>query len=77
MEKVDHIRSDNGEHIIDVIRDADGSYILNRFVCKYDIEEEKTYEVRVRPDPIGKFGDIESAVREAKNILDLLEGKDH
>jgi len=69
MEKVEQIHSACGKQVIEVMRDSDGSYILRKFVRKYDLEEEKSYEIRVLPDPVGRFGDFDSAVKEAKNLL--------
>ncbi len=76
MEKIERIHSGCGKQIIEVVRDSDGSYLLHKFVRKYDSEEEKTYEVRERPDPTGRFGDLDSAVKEAKYLLGLAENKE-
>jgi len=73
MEKIERIQSDCGKKIIEVVKDSNGSYLLHKFVRKYDSEEERTYEVREHPDPSGRFGDIESAVQEAKYLLGLPE----
>ena len=71
MEKLERIFSDCGKRIIEVARDSDGSYLLLKFVRKYDSEEEKSYEIREYPDPTGRFGDFESAVKEAKDLLGI------
>jgi len=46
-------------------------YILQKYVQKYDSEEEVFYEVRITPDPAGLFSDIETATKEANVILGL------
>ncbi len=68
-EKNERIFSSSGEQIIEVVRDIDGSYMLHKFVRKYDTEEEKFYEVRELPNPTGRYGDFSSAVKEAKRVL--------
>ena len=69
VEKKERIFSSSGEQIIEVVRDSDGSYILQKFVRKYDEEEGKFYEVRELPNPTGRYGDFSSAVKEAKRLL--------
>jgi len=76
MEKIQRIQSSCGKQIIEVVRDSDGSYLLHKFVRKYDSEEEKAYEIRERPDPAGRFGDFESAAKEAKYLIGLLENEE-
>jgi len=73
MEKIERIFSGCGKRIIEVVRDSDGSYLLHKFIRKYDSEEEKSYEIREFPDPAGRFGDFDSAVREAKDLLGISE----
>ena len=68
-EKNERIFFSSGEQIIEVVRDIDGSYMLHKFVRKYDTEEEKFYEVRELPNPTGRYGDFSSAVKEAKRVL--------
>lgn len=75
MEKLERVSSDCGKRIIEVVRDSGGTYLLHKFVRKYDPEEEKSYEIREFPDPTGRFGDFDSAVKEAKNILGIPEEK--
>ncbi|MFA5448780.1 MAG: hypothetical protein WC233_10960 [Sphaerochaeta sp.] len=72
IEKNERVFSESGEKIIEVVRDSDGSYILHKFVRKYDSEEEKFYEVRELPNPTGKYGNFSSAVKEAKRVLGVL-----
>ncbi|MBV1882729.1 MAG: hypothetical protein KUG82_13910 [Pseudomonadales bacterium] len=69
MEKIERVSSVCGMRIIEITRDGDGSYLLRKFVRKYDAEEEKLYEIREYPDPAGRFGDFESAIQEARDIL--------
>lgn len=69
MKKNERVFSDCGKRIIELVQDRDGSYLLQKFVRKYDSEEEKFYEVRELPDPSGRFGDFPSAVKEAKRML--------
>lgn len=66
IEKYERVFSDSGEQIIEVVRYSDGSYMLHKFVRKYDSEEEKFYEVRELPNPTGRYGDFTSAINEAK-----------
>jgi hypothetical protein len=70
IEKSERIFSDSGEQVIEVVRDSDGSYVLHKFIRKYDSEEEKFYEVRELPDPTGRYHDVDSAVKEAKRLLE-------
>lgn len=67
--KNERVFSDTGEKIIEVVQDSDGSYMLQKFVRKYDTEEAGFYEVRELPNPIGRYGDFSSAVKEAKRVL--------
>ncbi|WP_148707055.1 hypothetical protein [Marinobacter sp. F3R11] len=71
MEKLERISSADGRQIFEVVQDNDGSYLLHKFVRKYDSEEDKSYEIREYPDPTGRFGDFDSAVKEAKNLLEI------
>lgn len=73
MEIIERIVSSCGKRIIEVVRDSDGTFLLHKFVRKYDSEEEKSYEIRELPDPIGRFGDFDNAVKEAKNLLGIPE----
>lgn len=68
---IEQVTSDSGERIIEVMRDNDGSYILHKFIRKYDPEEETSYEIRAFPDPIGRYGDFDSAIKEAKYLLGI------
>lgn len=72
IKKNERVLSDSGEQIIEVVRDSDGSFMLHKFVRKYDPEEEKFYEVRELPNPAGRYGDFSSAVKEAKRVLGVL-----
>lgn len=72
IEKNERVFSNSGEQIIEVVRGSDGSYMLHKFVRKYDSEEEKFYEVRELPNPAGICGDFSSAVKEAKRVLGVL-----
>ena len=56
---------------IEIHQRTDGMYILQKYVQKYDSEEEVFYEVRITPDPAGLFSDIETATKEANVILGL------
>jgi hypothetical protein len=69
MEKMDRIFSGDGARFIDVMQSKDGSYLLRKFVRKYDPDEERTYEVRELPDPAGRYGDVDAAVAEARRLL--------
>jgi len=69
MKTVDRLKSCEGRKIIDIVRDADGTFLLHEYQSKYDAEEETTYEVRVHPDPGGRYGSIKMAIAEANRIL--------
>ena len=71
MEKIKRIYSDCDERIIDIVKNSEGSYLLHEFARKYDSEEEVAYEIRVLSNLGGRYGDLESAVNEAKFLLDL------
>ncbi len=75
MEKIKRIHSDCDKRIIEIVRDSDGSYLLHEFARKYDSEEEVTYEIRVLSNLGGRYGDFESAVKEAKYLLGLPDNK--
>lgn len=69
MEKLKRISSKNGARFIDIVKSDDGSFLLQKFVQKYDSEEERTYEVREFPDPVGRYGDLDAAITEAERLL--------
>lgn len=71
MEKPELIVSDCGRRMIEVVRDGDGYYCFRQFVHKYDAEEEASYDIRELPDPTGRFGDFETAVKEAERFLGM------
>ena len=73
MEKIKRIHSDCEKRIIEIVRDDDGSYLLNEFVRKYDSEEEVTYEIRVLSNLGGRYGNLSSAVKEAKRELGVAQ----
>lgn len=65
------ISSKSGKVIIEVVRKYDDSYILHKFISKYDLEEEKYYEIRELPNPSGHFGDFQAAIKEAERITGI------
>lgn len=69
MKKEEKIFSESGRKVIEIVQDRDGSYILHKYLIKYDEEEEKLYEIRELPNPEGKYQSFSSAVKEAKRIL--------
>lgn len=71
MTNIKRISGEDKKTIIEIHQRTDGMYMLQKYVQKYDSEEEVFYEVRMTPDPAGLFGDIESATKEAKVILGL------
>ena len=73
MKKVKRVLSKSKRRFIDVIQAEEGSYLLHQFVRKYDAEEDKNYEIRELPDPVGKFGELEAAILEAKRIVNLMD----
>ncbi len=73
MKKIERISSPCGKKAIEIVKNDNGSYSLLKFVCKYDLEEEVSYEIREYPDPSGMFGDLESAIQEAKYLLGVNE----
>lgn len=70
MNVLKRIVSDDKRVIIDVVESSSGGFELHQYSNKYDPEEEVFYEVRVLPGPSSKFGDLESAVIEAQNIVE-------
>lgn len=69
MERLKRIISKSGTRFVDIVKAEDGSYLLRKFVTKYDFEEDRMYEVRELPDPGGRYGDMESAISEAERLL--------
>jgi len=69
MKKIERIASSDEKRFVDILQREDGSYSLQRFVQKYDSEEESEYEIRELPDPEGKFADLSTAIDEAKRLL--------
>lgn len=69
METVKRLKSCENRKIIEIVRDNDGTFLLHEYESKYDTEEETTYEVRVHPDPGGRYASIEVAISEANRIL--------
>jgi len=67
MSMVGCIGSEDGSAYIDVVRRADGVYVLWKTVRRYDDEEQQWYEIREMPNPGGMYGDI--AIAEASAIL--------
>lgn len=71
-EKITRIVSASGDQVVEIVQSRDGLHTLRKFVRKYDSEENKYYEIRELPNPNGFFGDMRSAIEEAKRVL---EGK--
>jgi hypothetical protein len=71
MANVKRISTEDKSTSVEIHQRADGMYTLQKYVQKYDFEEEVFYEVRMTPDPAGLFSDIETATKEAKVILGL------
>lgn len=69
MSIVGRIESEDGSASIDVVRRADGVYVLWKTVRRYDDEEQQWYEIRETPNPGGLYGDIDIAIAEARTIL--------
>lgn len=69
MSIVGRIESEDGSTSIDVVRRADGVYVLRKTVRRYDDEERQWYEIRETPNPGGLYGDIDIAIAEARAIL--------
>ena len=69
MKKVERIASKDEKNFIHVLEQEDGSFSLQKFVKKYDSEEDSEYEIRVLPDPDGKFADLSTAIAEAERLL--------
>jgi len=63
------ISSVNKNRFIDVVKLDDGSFVLQKFVEKYDPEEDASYVVRELPDPTGRFGELGLAVDEAERLV--------
>ncbi|KZN68263.1 hypothetical protein N473_07505 [Pseudoalteromonas luteoviolacea CPMOR-1] len=71
MKTVKRISSESEGICIQIKQSADGTYNLEKYLSKYDPEEEVSYEVKVTPNPSGIFDTLESAEEEAKRVLDL------
>ena len=71
MTKIKRISTENDRESIEIHQSNDGLFVLQKYVQKYDSEEEVYYEVRVTPDPAGLFGDVDSATQEARVLLGL------
>lgn len=71
MTKINRISTEDGKESVEIHQSQEGAYVLQKYVQKYDSEEEVYYEVRVTPDPAGFFGDAASATQEAKVLLGL------
>jgi len=71
MAKIKRISTKDGKKSVEIHQSQEGAYVLQKYVQKYDSEEEVYYEVRATPDPVGLFGDIDSATQEAKVLLGL------
>lgn len=69
MTKIKRISTEGGKESVEIHQSQDGVFVLQKYVQKYDPEEEVHYEVRVTPDPAGLFGDLDSATQEAKVLL--------
>ena len=71
MKQVKRIFSSDGREHIDIFSANDGRYTLQWFISKYDPEEEVDYEVQKKPSPSSIFGDIDSAIAEAKRLISV------
>ena len=71
MTKIKRFSKEDDKVSIEIHESEEGSFVLQKYVQKYDAEEEVFYEVRLTPDPAGLFGDIDSATQEAKVLLGL------
>lgn len=71
MTTVERVYSDIQDKRIDVVETSDGVFELFLFSKKFDVEEDVSYEVRVYPNPAGKFGDLSTAIDEAKRLIRL------
>ena len=72
MQNVARLQSDDGQTVIEIIRDDDGTFIFNKYIKQYDPEEETYYEMRVRPNPGGRYANHDIAIKEAQAILNLV-----
>lgn len=71
MIQVERIFSSDGKDHIDIFLADDGRYTLQWLISKYDPEEEVDYEVQKKPSPSSTFGDIDSAIAEAKRLISV------
>lgn len=71
MTKIKRISTEDDKESVEIHQSQEGVFILQKYIQKYDSEEEVYYEVRVTPDPAGLFGDVDSATQEAKVLLGL------
>tara|TARA_Y100000310_G_scaffold247516_1_gene253118 strand:+ start:1858 stop:2082 length:225 start_codon:yes stop_codon:yes gene_type:complete len=71
MTTVERVYCDIQDKRIDVVETSDGVFELFLFSKKFDVEENVSYEIRVYPNPAGKFGDLSTAIDEAKRLIRL------
>lgn len=71
MDKFKRITSANGKRSIAIVKAEEGSFSLQQFILKYDEEEDCYYEIRQLPDPSGKYGDLDLALKEAERLLNI------
>ena len=71
MKIVEHFASDDQERFVDVVLQDDNTYSLQRYLRKFDSEEDIDYIVRELPDPTGRYSDLSTAINEAKRILKI------
>ena len=71
MQRRERVYSESGDRIIELVQDANGCYLLKKFIRLYDEEEEKHYVTRELPDPSSRFADRSSAVNEAQRLLKI------
>ncbi|MEL4256862.1 hypothetical protein HT094_15150 [Shewanella sp. ZOR0012] len=68
---LERISSENKQKSIDIVKSPNGGFELVHYIKKYDLEEDKYYEIREFPGPTGTYGDLNSAIAEAKRLVEL------
>jgi len=71
MKKNERILSTDGHKIIEIVESSDETYILRRYLLKYDAEEDVNYEVQVNMQGNSIFSEKHQAINEAKRLVKL------
>jgi hypothetical protein len=70
MRKIERVASGDGLKFVEVFQLDDQSFVLRRFVRKFDPEEEVHYEIEILPHPASRFADRQTAIDEAQRMIE-------